>query len=45
MAERFRPLFDSDQEFEHTFPLLSARTNLDAVRAAQAARQLDLFSL
>jgi DNA polymerase elongation subunit (family B) len=45
MAERFRPLFDSDLEFEHTFPLLSARTDLDAVRATQPARQLDLFSV
>jgi DNA polymerase elongation subunit (family B) len=44
MAERFRPLFDSDVEFDHTFPLLTIRTDVDALREAQLARQLDLFA-
>jgi DNA polymerase elongation subunit (family B) len=45
MAERFRPLYLDDMEFEYTFPLITTRTNLAALRASQPARQLDLFSM
>ncbi len=43
MAERFRPLFNDDASFDHHFPRLSARSDLDAVRASLPAHQLPLF--
>ncbi|HMM42459.1 MAG TPA: DNA polymerase domain-containing protein [Thermomicrobiales bacterium] len=45
IAERFRPLYESDQEFEYTFPVVTQRTDLDALRAAQPTNQLSLFDL
>jgi DNA polymerase I len=44
MAERFRPLFATDAEFDHTFPTLTLRTDVAALRAVEQTRQLDLFS-
>jgi hypothetical protein len=43
VAERFRPLFASDPEFEAFFPAISARTDLAAARQQEAAQQLGLF--
>ena len=43
VAERFRPLFASDSEFEAFFPQLSTRTDMEAARAQEAAAQLSLF--
>ncbi|HEV2528730.1 MAG TPA: 3'-5' exonuclease [Thermomicrobiales bacterium] len=42
-AERFRPLFNDDRQFEAMFPAISARTNLDAARQQEARSQLSLF--
>ena len=44
MAERFRPLFETDSAFDHTFPNLTLRTDITSLRAVEQARQLDLFS-
>ena len=43
MAERFRPLFPADADFEHTFPVLTLRTDINALREARPVTQLDLF--
>jgi hypothetical protein len=43
VAERFRPLFASQQEFDAFVPAISARTNLAAARQQVAAEQLGLF--
>ncbi|MCA9878679.1 MAG: hypothetical protein KC442_12885, partial [Thermomicrobiales bacterium] len=43
VAERFRPLFATQAEFDAFFPAISARTNLAAARAQEAAQQLGLF--
>ena len=43
VAERFRPLFATDAEFEAFFPAVSARTNLQAARTQEASQQLSLF--
>jgi DNA polymerase elongation subunit (family B) len=43
MAERFRPLFDDASEFDYTFPLVTLRTDLAALRDAQPVVQLGLF--
>jgi DNA polymerase elongation subunit (family B) len=43
VAERFRALFPTDAEFDAFFPALSARTDLEAARAQEAAQQLSLF--
>ncbi len=43
VAERFRPLFASQQEFDAFVPPISARTNLAAARQQEAAEQLGLF--
>ncbi len=43
VADRFRPLFASDSEFEAFFPQLSTRTDMEAARAQEAAAQLSLF--
>ncbi len=45
IAERFRPLYASDQEFEYTFPMVTQRTDLDALREAKPTNQLSLFDL
>jgi DNA polymerase elongation subunit (family B) len=43
VAERFRPLFDDDAEFDSTFPLITTRTNLELARNLEPTRQLGLF--
>jgi hypothetical protein len=43
VAERFRPLFSSDSEFDAFFPQITARTDLVAARQQQASQQLGLF--
>jgi len=43
VVDRFRPLFESDAEFDAFVPRLTTRTNLTAARAQEAAAQLDLF--
>jgi DNA polymerase I len=43
MAERFRPLFSTDADFDYTFPVLTLRTDIAAVRNAQQTTQLALF--
>ena len=43
VADRFRPLFASDSEFDAFFPQLSTRTDLEAARAQEAVAQLGLF--
>lgn len=43
IAERFRPLYSSDQEFEYTFPVVTQRTDLEALRETQPATQPPLF--
>ncbi len=43
VAERFRPLFPTDAEFDAFVPQLSTRTDLDAARSQVAAAQLGLF--
>ena len=44
MAERFRPLYVSASDFDHTFPLVTPRTDISALRQTRQATQLDLFS-
>jgi DNA polymerase I len=44
MADRFRPLYESDAAFDYDFPLISTRTDIQALRAARPVTQLDLFS-
>ncbi|MEX1158903.1 MAG: DNA polymerase domain-containing protein [Thermomicrobiales bacterium] len=43
MAERFRPLYPDGFDFDHTFPIVSPRTDLAALRDALQATQLNLF--
>jgi len=43
MAERFRPLYPSPSDFDHTFPNVTPRTDIEALRNSQQATQLDLF--
>lgn len=43
VAERFRPLFPDDAEFEATFPKLTQTTNLELARAIEPTRQLKLM--
>jgi DNA polymerase, archaea type len=43
MAERFRPLFPTDAEFDYTFPTVTQRSNIASLRDAQPVTQLDLF--
>jgi DNA polymerase, archaea type len=45
MAERFRPLYPTASDFDHTFPIVTPRTDMAALRVAQQATQLDLFNL
>lgn len=45
MAERFRPLYPTASDFEHTFPVVTPRTDIAALRTARQATQLDLFNL
>ncbi len=44
-AERFRPLYATDQEFHYTFPIVTQRTDLATLRAARPTSQLTLFDL
>jgi len=43
VAERFRPLFDDDIEFDATFPKITVTTDLELARKKEPARQLGLF--
>lgn len=43
VADRFRPVFPDDAEFEATFPLITPTTNLDLARQKEPTRQLGLF--
>lgn len=43
VAERFRPLFPDDAEFDATFPKLTQTTNLELARALEPTRQLKLM--
>ena len=43
MTERFRPLFLSDSDFNHAFPRLTPRTNIDAIMSMPKTTQLNLF--
>ncbi|RIK36810.1 MAG: DNA polymerase [Chloroflexi bacterium] len=43
MAERFRPVFIDDAEFDHVFPTITTRTDIRALRSSAMTRQLDLF--
>jgi hypothetical protein len=43
VAERFRPLFRDDAEFDAAFPKLSQTTNLELARALEPTRQLKLI--
>ncbi len=43
MAERFRPLYDDDGAFGHTFPPLTAASDVDAVAAQERVTQRSLF--
>lgn len=45
MAERFRPLYPDDVDFDYMFPLITTRTDLEALRQSQPAKQLHLFAL
>jgi DNA polymerase, archaea type len=45
MTERFRPLFDSNEEFEYTFPVITVRTDLNALRSTKQITQLGLFPI
>lgn len=43
VAERFRPIFPTQAEFDAFFPAITNRTNLSAAREQEAAEQLALF--
>jgi DNA polymerase, archaea type len=43
VADRFRPLFPDDAEFDATFPRLTQTTNLELARALEPTRQLRLM--
>lgn len=43
VAERFRPVFDNDAEFDALFPLLKPTTDLDAARQKKPVQQMTLF--
>lgn len=43
MAGRFAPLLPDTAAFEHTFPRLTAQSDIEAARAAPRTRQLSLF--
>ena len=42
-AERFRPLYESAQQFEHDFPTITMRTDLAALRSQDKVDQMRLF--
>ncbi len=44
MAERFRPLYATSSEFDHTFPVVTPRTDIRALRETRPATQLGLFA-
>jgi hypothetical protein len=43
VADRFRPVFDSEAEFEAAFPLITPRTDMEAARNLKPVQQLGLF--
>jgi DNA polymerase elongation subunit (family B) len=43
MARRFEPLFADAQEFDYTFPRVTAQSDLNAVSEALPVRQMTLF--
>lgn len=43
IAERFRPLYSSEESFDYDFPRVTLRTDLDAVREAERVDQMRLF--
>jgi DNA polymerase elongation subunit (family B) len=43
VAERFRPVFENDAEFEATFPLIKSTTDLTAARQQKPVQQMSLF--
>ncbi|HWV24197.1 MAG TPA: DNA polymerase domain-containing protein, partial [Thermomicrobiales bacterium] len=43
VADRFRPVFPDDAEFEAAFPLITPTTNLNLARQKEPTRQLGLF--
>ena len=43
VAERFRPVFASDAEFDALFPLIKSTTDLDAARQKKPVQQMTLF--
>jgi DNA polymerase, archaea type len=45
MAERFRPLYPADGEFDYTFPQLTLRTDIAELRSTQQSTQLGLFPM
>ena len=45
MAERFRPLYADAGEFEHTFPSVTAASDIDAVTAQERVTQHSLFDM
>jgi DNA polymerase, archaea type len=42
-AERFRPLYESTDAFEFDFPVVTLRTDLNALKSAQRVDQMRLF--
>ena len=45
MAERFRPLFNDDAEFEYTFPSVSAASDIAAIASQAPVKQQSLFDI
>lgn len=43
IAERFRPIYERDEEFEYDFPLVTPQTDLEALRNAEPVAQPKLF--
>lgn len=44
-ASRFRPLFDSGDDFEYTFPAITPITDIDALKRSPRSTQLSLFEI
>ena len=45
MAERFRPLYQSDTAFDHDFPAIGPGSDVDAIAAQEPVAQPSLFDL
>lgn len=43
VAERFRPLYESEHDFDYTFPLVTQRTDLLMLRTMERTSQLRMF--